>query len=1211
MPDQKVPTYAEFLGATEEKRTAPPSYAEFLGASSPSPKQRAMDKIAADYPGKGPTLADIGRSFDPRNILDTIIGGIQGVGSAASGLAGFMGGTAAGLGAQAVGAIKGDPAASTKAREFGGKVAGALTYQPDTQAGQTVAGMLNAPFQGLGELKEKAQDLIGFDPEQKAGSDLAFDIGLLGGAAHPSAWGKRAKAAPKVGEAPAPAPNPIVEALAEAKPKAPEGATAINPEAGFLNPAMIPGVKQPWEMTRNEYLGPPHDFMAEQNRGIKITRYQMDEANTVRAAGIRDHRAAIASAIDAGETVPAEVLLDYRDLQARAFSQPAPKPNREAGFIDPTMIPGVKQVAEFAKSTPKNLADFYENWVDSDVGISRLTKAGEKQGYSPPSYENPMTLAITNRGIDDAISMTFKKGPAKYNSATETYVSRGEGLTPILRDFSDKAKSIGVKDILEQGKDINDFMRDTRIVEDLQRVLPTGAPAASFQKIVDAQANLNRIRAKYGNNIGILETTAVKATKFAGDVRDLGIGTLYSQAERDAMQAANPHYVPFDQILTDVAGNVRVSTGVHTGDILQSANPIKPLKGSTGETYDVIGNLYRYSAQLLKKIDENNRNIQVSKYIDVAPDIVQSVAPKMMPITLEDGSVIFRPSPSQPTPTSIPYRIDGKTHWMDTEPSLYRALINQTQPAARGIWKLVSSITKGLRIGATATPNFWINNVFRDQFSANIQSNIKFRPFIDTIGGLTDLIKNKPLVEEFKRSGASMGGFVRLDRKALEQTFESMVKDKSKFRYLNPIYDLRHISELLEQATRYGLYKAGKKGKLDPLQSAVISRRGTVDFGQHGGSEIAQKANKLYAFFNVGIQGPARTFQAFKENPRNFMVKGIATITIPSIIEYLINRNDEDHENLSPWQKHLFWNIPLGEHRFLPLPKPFLLGQLFGAGPISFLRFVDKKDPDAFNGLIKSIFGSITPVTEPASFIPTFIKPLTEIYSGEGGWSTFRDRAIVSRSKIGLPKAEQYMPYTTEAAKDIDKGLSAAGKAASFGLVKSLGPGPSKVEHLVKGYTGGLGKYALDAYDLGKKTVGAIAGKNDWKGLVPKDMAHLPVVGKFITPPIYEMESPAMNDFYENAKKISSWKTSRTRAGETSGGAAAKAIHDAHPEIALSAEASSLSIRLRDMAKQIDRLRDNEKIPWQTRRDKMNDIDIQMDRIAKKFNAKYDARVKK
>ena len=66
-------------------------------------------------------------------------------------------------------------------------------------------------------------------------------------------------------------------------------------------------------------------------------------------------------------------------------------------------------------------------------------------------------------------------------------------------------------------------------------------------------------------------------------------------------------------------------------------------------------------------------------------------------------------------------------------------------------------------------------------------------------------------------------------------------------------------------------------------------------------------ANMLVAFLNANVQGTDKLLRTFKDNPLGATAKAVAAVTLPSVLLYLANKDDDRWKSQIPdWQKDNF-----------------------------------------------------------------------------------------------------------------------------------------------------------------------------------------------------------------------------------------------------------------------------------------------------------------
>ncbi len=439
---------------------------------------------------------------------------------------------------------------------------------------------------------------------------------------------------------------------------------------------------------------------------------------------------------------------------------------------------------------------------------------------------------------------------------------------------------------------------------------------------------------------------------------------------------------------------------------------------------------------------------------------------------------IWGKSPFVPKGNIIEVFEGGKRKFYEVPKNLYESMTGLNETSSGLFIKLMSIPANILRTGATITPEFASGNFFRDQWTAFMQTQLGFRPFIDPIGAVADILGKKEVYYDWLRAGGAYSTFTELSRSNLRKTVNDLTGNKSLLSNLNIISRAQDISQLLEMATRGGIYKAGMRKGLTPVEAAFQYRESSVDFARRGAK--TKDLNRVIAFFNAGVQGMDKSIRTAIANPASFTAKGIATITIPSALLYMVNRNDADYFEKPQWERDIFWMTRGPGGYYIRIRKPILYGQLFGSSVERFLSYLDKTDPEAFKGFIKTLIDAATPVQgDPAAvIIPTGLKPLIE---NETNWSFFKQRNIIPQAKSNLIPEEQYGRYTPESAKAIGKIFEVS---------------PSKVENLATGIAGGTGRYALEAADIAGRLVNILPPKETQR---PTEITDIPAVRGFVS----------------------------------------------------------------------------------------------------------------
>lgn len=507
------------------------------------------------------------------------------------------------------------------------------------------------------------------------------------------------------------------------------------------------------------------------------------------------------------------------------------------------------------------------------------------------------------------------------------------------------------------------------------------------------------------------------------------------------MRKMYPHYIPFFRDMSDVGMQSFLSGGKGFIDV---SSPVKRLKGSTRDIIDPLESIVKNTFQFYNAIERNHVGRTFAKLADK-----KGV-----------GQIVERVKGDKAkTDNTFNVWENGEKVTYETTPELIETMRMLDKEQSNMIMKILSYPASWLRAGATLSPEFILRNPVRDMIGAAIYSKHGFIPVVDTFKGLALYLKKGQTFWEYKKSGAAHAAMVSLDRDYLGGQLRDIMKRESKFTKLikNPIEALRAMSEATEMATRLAEYDNARKGytgvgnrlfgkdrkPLSAREAALESRDITLDFSRRGTN--TKKANQVIAFFNATIQGADKMARAFKEDPRGMTVKTMLYITLPSVMLWYMNKDDERYQELPQWEKDTFWIIP-GKENMYRIPKPFEAGVLYGTAFERMLQYMDDAKNNrkgvGFKGFGERVFDSLTP-----SFMPTAMIPIVEATTN---YSLFRQRNIIPQSQENLPARLQYGANTSEVAKFVGDKINVS---------------PYIVDNTIRGYGGGLAGLGLNAVD--------------------------------------------------------------------------------------------------------------------------------------------------
>lgn len=792
--------------------------------------------------------------------------------------------------------------------------------------------------------------------------------------------------------------------------------------------------------------------------------------------------------------------------------EPRPAPlSSGATTFDPGTAPAppapdVAQAAVLARvgrqpddATLPNATDAYTNFVDNLHPVRKLVEAADN-GTPLETALNPYEQFRLSRGV---------------GGKSEHFLRHGTFAFDTLKDVGPSFEAI-VKPVKDDLDGFKAYILSKRALELEQQGIVTGIPLDAARVTVD-------------NGRTRFEATSQQLQKYQVDLLDYAEKSgLLSPEVVAAMREASKDYVPFYRIMDDPRGG-----GASKG--FQAANPTFRIAGSERLLNDPLDSIIR-NTQTFITLSERNRALntfvdfananpglttmkrvnnaqQVKVHGNEVADFLDELGiPSQLYGDLSrDSFNITRALQKDLKPNEIAVWKGGKRQVYEIDPQIAQIIKGLDQPDIDGVMRMLTVPAKLLRAGVVLSPEYMIRNITRDQMNAFIQSKNGYRPIVDMLSGLTEVMTNGKAYRDWMKSGGSQAALVAMDRDAAFTRIASQygvqptTGQKIRNVVTKPLDLLRVVSESMDNATRVGEFMRSTKGADDApalMKGAIDARNVTQDFQRIGAK--TRGINALTAFMNAQVQGLDRELSTLKNNPGPALIKVASLITLPSILLWLANRGDPRYENAPNWEKDAFWHILPDDPKKEPIrvPKPFTFGMLFGSLPERMLSDLVSKKPEAYNEFLKSLGGTMIP-----NAIPTFAQPVIEQFANR---STFMDRPLVPQRLERLVPQEQYSQFTPEVAK-----LAGRGVAAIPGMSESKLASPIILQNYVERWGGTLGKYAMAAGDAGLKAMGLI----DPPAGPTKTLADIPVLRAFVSRYPSASAQP-IADFYKKNEQI-------------------------------------------------------------------------------------------
>lgn len=660
----------------------------------------------------------------------------------------------------------------------------------------------------------------------------------------------------------------------------------------------------------------------------------------------------------------------------------------------------------------KALNDVYTKAIDELNPLKDLVEEVERQTGEKIAFDdNPYMQAWLARG---------------WVGKAETLIEHGAPERGI-KSLKDILKGIGEKEHKE-------FSAYLVALHDLD--LHKNKQKATFDYTEDAA-----VLGKHAGNERF-QKAAVEIYKYQDYLLQMLVkeGMLTAKAYH-TMRKMYPHYIPFFRDMSDAGMQSFLSGGKGFIDV---SSPVKRFKGSTRDIIDPLESIIKNTFQFYNTIERNHVGRTFAKLADK-----NGV-----------GQIVERVHGNKAkTDNTFNVWENGEKVTYETTPELIQTMRMLDKEQSNMVVKILSYPASWLRAGATLSPEFILRNPVRDMIGASIYSKHGFIPVVDTFKGLALFLKKGELYWEYMKSGAAHAAMVSLDRDYLGGQLRDIMNRDSKVTKLikNPLELLRAMSEATEMATRLAEYDNARKGytglgnrlfgkdrkPLTAREAALESRDITLDFSRRG--THTKRLNQITAFFNATLQGADKMARAFKEDPRGMTVKTMLYITLPSVLLWYMNKDNERYQELPQWEKDTFWIIP-GKENMYRIPKPFEAGVLFGTSFERMLQYFDdaknNRKSVGFKGYGERVMDSLAP-----GLIPTGAIPVLEYMTN---YSFFRQRSIIPQSQENLPSHLQYGANSSEVAKFVGDKINVS---------------PYMVDNTIRGLGGGLAGLGLSAID--------------------------------------------------------------------------------------------------------------------------------------------------
>lgn len=393
------------------------------------------------------------------------------------------------------------------------------------------------------------------------------------------------------------------------------------------------------------------------------------------------------------------------------------------------------------------------------------------------------------------------------------------------------------------------------------------------------------------------------------------------------------------------------------------------------------------------------------------------------------------------------------------DPLLLRSLTSFTPYTFPGM-KMARGFKRVLTSSVTATPPFMMRNFIRDTMSTLIIGKDR-ASVTGAMRGIVKSYRESGGFEQMLFAGASFaGGYIDAGHpEAAARAIRRSLRAKgmnaaSMDEFMSTVIDTpakfwekyKELGEAIENANREAIFestvKAGKS-----VTDAAYEAKDLMDFSLRGGWAAYQLLADVIPFFNARVQG---LYRLGRSDMKSMMLRASVMLILPSIALALANAGDDRYEELPDWDKDTYWHFWVGQHHFR-IPKPFEIGAIFATLPERITStLLGNESP---RKLADRVFWNISHQLNLLEW-PQIVKPVVEVWANR---DTFRDASIETQAD------QNKLPHLRYNARTSDTMKLLAGLMPETS--DATGMSPKRMQHLVNGYLGSMGAYALGIAD--------------------------------------------------------------------------------------------------------------------------------------------------
>lgn len=582
----------------------------------------------------------------------------------------------------------------------------------------------------------------------------------------------------------------------------------------------------------------------------------------------------------------------------------------------------------------------------------------------------------------------------------------------------------------------------------------------------------------------------------------------------------------------------------------------------------------------------------------------------------------------------IPIRIDN--------PFLQKALLSKktgNPDIAEKALGFLQWTNRGLASVNTAlNPEFMLVNFPRDLQTALINisqyeiDGIKKNVFRDAVGAVMSvhqILRNpdtqnnwsdwyKMFLEDGGNTNGFFGTFTISDRL---KKIEKITQDPSGSPMKRAGEAVTFVTEMLENmngafenAIRLSVYKNTIEAGVPRKRAAQIAKNLTINFDKRG--VYGPFLNSLYLFFNASVQGTLAMAMAAGRSKKVRRAFGgmIVVGMLQDVINSLMSDQDEDGELIYDkipnykLESNLIIMDPVGltENGYFAIPLPYGFNAFYNAGRAVSRSVRGKyKTSEAATSIGSTFLDAFNPIGGTESLLnfiaPTAVDPLVALTINQD----FTGRRIYPEPFPGsVPKAnsQQYWTSTSPFFKNTADFLNQATGGSEY-VSGAIDLNPAVLEYIYDYFTGGLGAFVRRTYDTATNKLPA-ALNGDLEALEVND---IPLFRKLYG---NVSERISFEDYFNKVNHVLARGEELKSAIKSGDPARVKDVRARFAdELKIYPAIRALANRRNQLASQLRQVRENEKIPPEQKRRRIEMLQKQIEAITGRVGKLYEENV--